>query len=569
MAQAAPPPPQRPTLILKLEAPQLPAREWEITDEPAGIGRLDDSDITVPDKSVSRQHARILPTPSGFDVEDLGSTNGTWINDKQITDRRPLSNGDVLMIGDIPLKVALRGAATAVPQLAPPVIEQRVPQVQPQPQFQAPPLPPPTAQNQPPPGSSLRPGGPSTVFYDIDEALAAVQPQGSNAPPLLPTSGPPTRPQESADVSTSWDVTPPKGTDAPPPRTPPVIIDTRPGQAAGGPNVEQPTLIAAEPVTAPDPSYAPRPTTPSYDPQPGPAREPRPTTPASLADATLWPQPATSDPRPGAVPAPSNDPRPGTVFEPRPTPSYDPQPGTAFEPRPTPSYDPQPSTAFEPRPTPSYDPQPSTAFEPRPAPSNDAQPGTVFEPRPAPSNDPQPGTVVEPRPTRSFDPQPGTAFESRPTRSFDPQAGSAFEARPGPARPDVVYEPRPRSSRDAPPATVQPEGPPEDLSAVNLIELADRVATALRVFKGDTRLALWLFQHAGGQTAAQSFVEQAERAEHNPDNPIEQARLLDLAPTAARLLEAAVLLANVVSSLQTPDDEAEANAPDLQPIPRA
>jgi hypothetical protein len=555
MAQAAPPPPQRPTLILKLEAPQLPAREWEITDEPAGIGRLDDSDITVPDKSVSRQHARILPTPSGFDVEDLGSTNGTWINDKQITDRRPLSNGDVLMIGDIPLRVALRGAATAVPQVMPPVIEQRVPQVQPQPQFQAPPLPPPT--NQPPPGSSLRPGGPSTVFYDIDEALAAVQPQGSNAPPLVPTSGPPvqpaTRPQEPVDVSTSWDVTPPKGSEAAPPRTPPVIIDTRPGQSAGGPNVEQPTLIAAEPVTAPDLSPAPRPTTPSYDPQPGPAREARPSTPASLADATLWPQPATSDPRPSAASAPGNDPQPGTAFEPRPTPSYDPQPGTAFEPRPAPS----------------NDAQPGTAFEPRPAPSNDAQPGTVFEPRPAPSNVPQPGTVYEPRPTRSFDPQPGTAFESRPTRSFDPQAGTGFEARPAPARPDVVYEPRPRSSRDAPPAVAQPEVPPEDLSAVNLIELADRVATALRVFKGDTRLALWLFQHAGGQAAAQSFVEQAERAEHNPDNPIEQARLLDLAPTAARLLEAAVLLANVVSSLQTPDDEAEANAPDLQPIPGA
>jgi hypothetical protein len=88
------------------------------------------------------------------------------------------------------------------------------------------------------------------------------------------------------------------------------------------------------------------------------------------------------------------------------------------------------------------------------------------------------------------------------------------------------------------------------------------------VFKGDTRLALWLFEHAGGRAAAQSFVEQAERAERNPDNPIEQARLLDLAPTAARLLQAAIMLANVVSSFQTPDDEAEANAPDLQPIPR-
>jgi pSer/pThr/pTyr-binding forkhead associated (FHA) protein len=505
LVQAAPAQPQRPTLILKLEAPQMPPREWEITDEPAGIGRLDDSDITVPDKSVSRQHARILPTPSGFDVEDLGSTNGTWLNDKQITDRRPLNNGDQLMIGDIPLRVVLRGAPAAViPQVAP-VIEQRVPEPRPQP----PPLPAPT--NQPPPGTSLRPGGPSTVFYDIDEALAAVQPQGSNAPGVVPTSGPAvqpsTRQQEPVDVSTAWDVTPAKGSEVAPPRTPPVIIDTRPAQA-GGPNVDQPTLIAAEPVTAPDP----RPPTPSYDPQPGPPRETRPTPRESQADATLWPQPATYD-------AP-----PATPVELRPRPSYDPEPGPPRETRPTPSYDPQPGPPGETRATPSYDPEP--------------------------------GPPRETRPTPSYDPQPGPPRETRQISSYDPQpSGTASDARPARTRPDIVYEPR---------ATAQPE----DLTAVNLIDLADRLATALRLFKGDTKLALWLFQHAGGQAAAQSFVEQAERAERNPDNPIEQARLLDLAPTAARLLEAAVMLANVVSSFQTPDDEAEANAPDLQPVPR-
>jgi hypothetical protein len=237
---------------------------------------------------------------------------------------------------------------------------------------------------------------------------------------------------------------------------PPVIIDTRPAQPAGS-NVEQPTLIAAEPVTAADPTIAPRPT-PNYDPPPGPTREPRP------------------------------------------TPSYDPQPGPAREPRPTPSYDPQSGPIREPRPTPSYDPQPGPTYDPRPA--------------------------------------------TTP--------------------PDVVYDPRPTPSREAPPL------PAEDLSATNLIDLADRVATGLKVFKGDMRLALWLFEHAGGRAAAQTFIEQAHRAEHNPDNPIEQARLLDLAPTAARLLEAASMLANVVSSLgETTDDESETNAPDLQPVPRA
>src|SRR5689334_25175176 len=91
------PPPVRPTLTLRLEAPGLASREWQVTDTPMGIGRLDDSDIAVPDKSVSRQHARILPTADGFEIEDLGSTNGTWLNDKQITDRTRLSSGDRLV----------------------------------------------------------------------------------------------------------------------------------------------------------------------------------------------------------------------------------------------------------------------------------------------------------------------------------------------------------------------------------------------------------------------------------------------------------------------------------------
>jgi hypothetical protein len=105
-----------------------------------------------------------------------------------------------------------------------------------------------------------------------------------------------------------------------------------------------------------------------------------------------------------------------------------------------------------------------------------------------------------------------------------------------------------------------------------MIELADRLATALRVLKGDLRLALWLFDHAGGPAAAQAFVDQSQRARAYPDNPIEQARLLELAPTAARLLEAAIMLTNVVSSLEPDagsDEEAQANAPNLDPVPRA
>jgi hypothetical protein len=121
-----------------------------------------------------------------------------------------------------------------------------------------------------------------------------------------------------------------------------------------------------------------------------------------------------------------------------------------------------------------------------------------------------------------------------------------------------------------PPAAASPP-PPAERSATDLIQLADQLATALRLFKGDARLALWLFERAGGQAAAQAFVEQVQRLQRNPDDPREQDRLQELAPTAASLLQAAVMLANLVSSLgtQTPaEQEAQANASDLHPVAR-
>jgi len=63
------------------------------------IGRESENDVCIPDGQVSRCHAHIEPTDNGYQVTDMGSTNGTFINDKRIDQTAPLHIGDSITIG--------------------------------------------------------------------------------------------------------------------------------------------------------------------------------------------------------------------------------------------------------------------------------------------------------------------------------------------------------------------------------------------------------------------------------------------------------------------------------------
>jgi pSer/pThr/pTyr-binding forkhead associated (FHA) protein len=68
-------------------------------------GRSDDVDIFLGDVTVSRQHARFTVSEDGLSVEDLKSTNGTYINAER-RDRAQLEPGDEVIIGKFHLVVA-------------------------------------------------------------------------------------------------------------------------------------------------------------------------------------------------------------------------------------------------------------------------------------------------------------------------------------------------------------------------------------------------------------------------------------------------------------------------------
>ena len=68
--------------------------------EGALLGRGDQADIRLEDTFASSQHARLAPHGEVMVLEDLGSTNGTYLNDEPLRGPQPLHAGDRIRIGD-------------------------------------------------------------------------------------------------------------------------------------------------------------------------------------------------------------------------------------------------------------------------------------------------------------------------------------------------------------------------------------------------------------------------------------------------------------------------------------
>jgi FHA domain/Integrin beta chain VWA domain len=112
-APVRPPPSQSPTtaprgvgntqgarLVAVDRIDPVPA-EYSLMKDEISTGRGEDNDVVIPHASVSRQHARLMRRDGGFELMDLNSTNGSYVDDRQIRGSAFLSSGSQVRLGDI------------------------------------------------------------------------------------------------------------------------------------------------------------------------------------------------------------------------------------------------------------------------------------------------------------------------------------------------------------------------------------------------------------------------------------------------------------------------------------
>lgn len=87
-----------------------PVRSYRFEKGPISIGRDPQSDIHLDNPGVSRRHAQIVQTGNRFEVLDVGSSNGTFVNGMPASERT-VGDGDVIQVGKFALRVSLKTPA--------------------------------------------------------------------------------------------------------------------------------------------------------------------------------------------------------------------------------------------------------------------------------------------------------------------------------------------------------------------------------------------------------------------------------------------------------------------------
>ncbi len=116
-ARGAPPPAPRPARPAKPAGRRSAARQLVVTagnlagtmitlaDQQITIGRASDATLVLTDDYASTRHARLFPQNGDWIVEDLGSTNGTYLDRQKVTQPMPIPVGVPIRIGKTVLEL--------------------------------------------------------------------------------------------------------------------------------------------------------------------------------------------------------------------------------------------------------------------------------------------------------------------------------------------------------------------------------------------------------------------------------------------------------------------------------
>jgi len=92
-------------LILSLDG--MVIREYPLTKERTTIGRKPHNDIVIDNLAISGEHAMIMTILNDSFLEDLGSTNGTFVRRARVTVPLALENDDLIKVGSVDLRLRL------------------------------------------------------------------------------------------------------------------------------------------------------------------------------------------------------------------------------------------------------------------------------------------------------------------------------------------------------------------------------------------------------------------------------------------------------------------------------
>ena len=93
-----------PSSLLVIEPPELSGRGFPLAEE-VTVGRAAGCHITLDDTYASQIHARVFTRDGQWMVEDLGSTNGTYVNREKVAGPMILRRGDQLQVGGTVLEL--------------------------------------------------------------------------------------------------------------------------------------------------------------------------------------------------------------------------------------------------------------------------------------------------------------------------------------------------------------------------------------------------------------------------------------------------------------------------------